>query len=631
MQRDQTLFILALQNQIAPNRTPSRRSYEVSDEMEQLSIANARLKSVKDEVEKDYESLTAELDSQEPSLKKRLEVLNQKKFDSSHANLDARQDDLVEVNAGGKIILAKRSTLTQVKETRFEALFSGRWDKMLERDHSGRIFLDVNPVCFQAIVDYLHELAISSEENPPSPPSVEDDDSRSLTHQLGLFGLITYKYTTPESSIVKTIKKVRCLYHWLEEANADGDLKLLYRSSRDGASSENFHSKCDNQGCTLTIIETTDGFVLGGYSNVPWSGPIKKHCLLKANTAFLFVLSGSDVSKPCKMKLKDENDGNAVWHYAGYGPTFGSARCDLNVTICGSAVHVFSGHHFEPYPSEKLVATQNDYTTHTVKEMEVFQVSRESWEMIAPGRAGHQSQQVVPHVEPVTRFAEEVNEAINAKQEALQQAEAGVLGLEKSFQDEQHFVSSFATGQTKDIVMLSVSGTRMATKRSTLRVVEDSVLAQQFDESKWTEQGCEAPIMKKWTTGDVSSWVDSLELEGIQSDFGYSFEENDINGPKLLALIMEGLKAIRMEREGTSCPLLEDVEELKHHMNTGTLIEHSPYCFNKILDFLRSKRLHTLGLAEEPTLPKVRDSKKGRFEKIVKYYFPGDAAKKLLD
>ena len=45
-----------------------------------------------------------------------------------------------------------------MKGTRLEALFSGRWDKKLSRDGHGRIFLDVDPTCFQAIVDYLSEM-----------------------------------------------------------------------------------------------------------------------------------------------------------------------------------------------------------------------------------------------------------------------------------------------------------------------------------------------------------------------------------------------------------------------------------------------------------------------------------------
>jgi hypothetical protein len=53
-------------------------------------------------------------------------------------------DDIIEINVGGENINAKRGTLFQIKGTRLEALFSGRWDKKLLRDSSGRIFLNVN-------------------------------------------------------------------------------------------------------------------------------------------------------------------------------------------------------------------------------------------------------------------------------------------------------------------------------------------------------------------------------------------------------------------------------------------------------------------------------------------------------
>jgi hypothetical protein len=70
------------------------------------------------------------------------------KIAKAHGNQDATDDDLVEVSAGGKIVVAKQSTLTQIQGTRMEALFSGRWDKMLQRNSRGHIFLDINPTCF---------------------------------------------------------------------------------------------------------------------------------------------------------------------------------------------------------------------------------------------------------------------------------------------------------------------------------------------------------------------------------------------------------------------------------------------------------------------------------------------------
>jgi hypothetical protein len=47
--------------------------------------------------------------------------------------------------------------------------------------------------------------------------------------------------------------------------------KLLYRGSRDGFRTSDFHGKCDHQSNTLTFIETTKGFVFGGFIPLIWN------------------------------------------------------------------------------------------------------------------------------------------------------------------------------------------------------------------------------------------------------------------------------------------------------------------------------------------------------------------------
>jgi hypothetical protein len=156
------------------------------DNMDELSASNKRLKLAHDSTLQDMENEISTLDNRDTLLKERLLELDHKKHEiaQTHGNLDAADDDLVEINAGGKIIFAKRSTFTQIQGSRLEALFSGRWDKKLMRDGQGRIFLDVDPTCFQAIVDYLNEMTISSEDCPPSPPSVDDEHMHNSSTNL---------------------------------------------------------------------------------------------------------------------------------------------------------------------------------------------------------------------------------------------------------------------------------------------------------------------------------------------------------------------------------------------------------------------------------------------------------------
>ncbi|KAL3815635.1 hypothetical protein ACHAXA_006910 [Cyclostephanos tholiformis] len=581
--------------------------------MDELSVANTRLKVARDEHERDYEEKIKAQDEWESRLHERMNQLIQRKKEIAeiNGNLD---DDLVEVNAGGKLVVAKRSTLTQIQGTLFEAIFSGRWDKKLLRDNQGRIFLDVNPTCFRAIVDHLNEMTISSKESPPSPPIVEDEYKHPLQHQLEVFGILPM-IEMPDSNIIKDQDRFIILHDWLKEDDSEGGFFLLYRGSCDGLTNRAFHSKCDNKGCTLTIIETTCGMVIGGYSNTSWS--CSGSSSRAANKAFLFVLSGSDILSPCKMKLENENDLHATYHNLQYGPTFGGGH-DMMVDDCDVDFNIGSSFSYHP--------GSNPDGEYTIKEMEVFQVTKSS----LPARAGariiaSRGMQPQDRAEPVTRFTPAINEAINSRRACLLQAEAEMLNFEESFKNEQLFVEKFASGDAQNIIALNVSGTLMVTTRATLCTIKDSVLAQQFDDSKWTEQGCNGSPVREWTPDQVNTWAKNID--GLPEEVSVMLYENEITGRELLTLSHDNVKMMGVKRVASVALLLKEISLLEH----GTLIEHSPYCFGKILDYLRSKRLHLLGLIKnEPALPVVCDLQKNRFEKVVKYYFPGDAAKSIL-
>ena len=63
-----------------------------------------------------------------------------------------------------------------------------------------------------------------------------------------------------------------------------------------------------------------------------------------------------------------------------------------------------------------------------------------------------------------------------------------------------------------------------------------------------------------------------------------------------------------------------------------TLIEHSPYCFEKILDHLRMEGSFVKGLVKtKHSLPVVRSNEEGRYQKVLQHLFPGDSSKIFHD
>ena len=582
-----------------------------------LDEANAKLKAAHEKKERDYAAEIKKLDDKEEELRLRLSKLEEKKekVAADYGETEVSDDDLIEVNAGGKIVSARRGVLCQLKGKRLEALFSGRWEKKLQRDGSSRIFLDVNGDCFQAIVDYLNELVISAEDDQPLPPSTPGENRQMLHDHLQLFGL-PYTFISG-SNIIKDSSHAAVIDNWLEEDGSAGVMKLLYRSSRDGLFAESFHYKCDgnndsDKDRTLIIIKTREGGgIVGGYSNTAWdsSGDYKE-----ADKAFLFALSGFDISSPCKMKLECGEASDAIYCDEEFGPVFGEGH---DLCVSDSFVWLGMGNSYEEGPTEEL----NDNIEYKIKEMEVFQVSGTCT------RKKKTLQSSQDEVAVVDRFTGEVNDAINEKWLTMQELELEVISLEESFKDEEKFIDSFASGDTNDIIMLNVSGTRMAINRAALMFAEDSVLAQQFDDTKWTEQGCKDIRVKDWEPDEVCSWV--KRIKDIPNTVVQLFIENEITGSELLALNENGLKMLGVERVGTICLISDEIKSLKERVNqdTSTFIEHSPYCFGKILDYLRMKYLHSIGLIDEPSLPTVCDEQKIRFEKVVKYYFPGESSK----
>jgi hypothetical protein len=68
--------------------------------------------------------------------------------------------DIITLNVSGTEMFARRDTLTIVRGSRLEAIFSGRWENKLLRDAKGRVFIDMDPLIFRKILEYLHMLKL---------------------------------------------------------------------------------------------------------------------------------------------------------------------------------------------------------------------------------------------------------------------------------------------------------------------------------------------------------------------------------------------------------------------------------------------------------------------------------------
>ena len=98
-------------------------------------------------------------------------------------------NDIINLNVGGKKLTTRRSTLCQVKDSLLATMFSGRWEDNIERDKDGAVFFDFNPQHFILILNYLRVKKIETPENPPPLPKVPEDQSESFNSLVRYLGL----------------------------------------------------------------------------------------------------------------------------------------------------------------------------------------------------------------------------------------------------------------------------------------------------------------------------------------------------------------------------------------------------------------------------------------------------------
>jgi hypothetical protein len=104
------------------------------------------------------------------------------------------------------------------------------------------------------------------------------------------------------------------------EFSPNDEWTLLYRATRNGFSSDVFHSKCDGHSNTLTILKAKESqFVFGGFTTVSWDSFSGDN---SDPNAFIFSLTNKD-NTPLKMKVDPDEHESAICCHSRYGPIFG--------------------------------------------------------------------------------------------------------------------------------------------------------------------------------------------------------------------------------------------------------------------------------------------------------------------
>lgn len=506
------------------------------------------------------------------------------------------------------------------------------------------MFLDVNASCFRSVTEYFEELAMASPHDLPDPACVDEGNEVFFGSLLTILGLNDALLIPIDSCILKEEGYERDLCTFLAEDDLNGNLKLLYRGSRDGFDASQFHMKCDNGGPTVTVVKSTEGgFVFGGYFDKSWSS-IGGHA--SSSDAFLFSLKSQCGIGATKMRIKNGNAAYAVYNHSQKGPVFGQ---DLiigkKLNKLNDGISSIGLKYVLPPGLDNYFLTGR--RTFSVAEIEVFRVGSD--ESLGHGR----DEEIVTSTEdgeewPTLAFDDfpaSIKTAIEEEKKAWIAAKYELQRQIRAFQLEKPFIETFVKGKTEDIIRFDVRGECVQVRRSTLGQFEESVLAKQFHDPLWRKDR-NLPPVEKWNAEQVLKWAS--ERADFSDDVVRKLKEHQLTGSEILLFGRDDLKEIGITRPGTLATVMSGIEKLKKNAHGDVIfVDQNPYCFGKMIDQLR---LHAICRVNDRLWP---DSKKDefceqglkrrspprsiiceheekRFKRTVDYYFPGEEASSFI-
>ena len=180
-----------------------------------------------------------------------------------------------------------------------------------------------------------------------------------------------------DSSILSQERDKETFKDKLSEWCKTSDFELLYRGTRDGFGSSDFHGTCDNRGKTIVLVKNTSGHIFGGFASIPWESPSSGGGK-QAPGSFIFTLTNMHGIQPTKFNLKDENCGCAVVHSTNYGPEFGNYDFDIypNCNTNTSTNACFPNRYNDTTGKGSSIFTISTSSSNfLVQEIEVFRVN----------------------------------------------------------------------------------------------------------------------------------------------------------------------------------------------------------------------------------------------------------------
>lgn len=244
---------------------------------------------------------------------------------------DPDSTSIIYLSARGFKLATHRDTIRSIEGSMLASIFNRElWHEQAENlDKDGNYYMEgASPYSLGKIMDLLR----LRKRHGIDHPAIDIKESRAVEFKALVHYLFpgvedrVYPLATFSSIIITDHNHMKALLGWLPEKK----LELLYRGSRDGWNSADFHRLCDDQGPTVVLIRSSFHHIFGGYSDQAWASWDTRWVI--SQHAFLFSLTDGKGREPARLDLKN---GAYPSIYLGKtcGPVFGDGNKGFDLFI----------------------------------------------------------------------------------------------------------------------------------------------------------------------------------------------------------------------------------------------------------------------------------------------------------
>ena len=142
---------------------------------------------------------------------------------------------------------------------------------------------------------------------------------------------------------------------------------IIFRKTENGDSYSTFHNLCDNQGTTLVLTKSVEGFVIGGYTQLDWDNQTEGW--KKDDDTFLFSLTNNKIFR------KTSKNSYSIYCSKNLGPWFPfiGFRASGKKNMNQGEYQFSSSNYFKDY--NDIIPNDGKGKFFDVKEVEIYKIS----------------------------------------------------------------------------------------------------------------------------------------------------------------------------------------------------------------------------------------------------------------